>query len=156
MDPSQDTYSLSELAVITGTGKARLRALIEAGKLSATRAEAARRPWIVRRDDALAAGLRFTVRDEVRRTATVRDPGGDFGVDAAMRSLLAEMLGPIETRLVRIESQNSEITALVDDLTGSRTEAHPRQITQRMWALCEFLRRYAARTRSKPVRFPRG
>lgn len=116
-----ETYSLTQLAAFTGTGKAGLRAMIEAGTLAASRAESGRREWIVRREDALAAKLRMPADVETRGRMVIRKSGGADGIDGAMHELLAELLGPIELRLARIELQTDRVAAMANDLTRNQT-----------------------------------
>ena len=115
-----ETFSLTQLAAITGSGKVGLRAMIEAGNLVATRAESGRREWIVRREDAVAANFPMPAAGQLRSGAAIRKSGAADGIDAAMHGLLAELLDPIELHLARIESQSQRISAMVDDLTHNQ------------------------------------
>jgi hypothetical protein len=117
MEHSQ-TFSLTQLAELTGKGKTGLRMMIETGQLVATREDSGRMRWIVQRDDALAANLPLPPADEcgARRLASASGMGshGDPGLDSAMRRLLAEHLRPMEMQLERIESQISQSGAVPD------------------------------------------
>lgn len=143
MDLSQDTFSLTQLAALTGTGKTRLRAMIEAGTLAATRAATGRQGWVVRREDALAANLQLRAEHMPGAVVTSVGVAGTPGVDAAMRNLLAEMLNPIETTLNRIEAQSAQLTTIVNHLhQRSAPVAQPRQVLKRIChALLKFVRR---------------
>jgi hypothetical protein len=141
MDHSQ-SFSLTQLAAVTGSGKAALRAMIEAGTLAATRAEAGRKEWVIRLDDALAADLQVPADAGVRGgTGTLRSGGAD-GIDAAMGDLFAELLGPIEQRLASIDAQNQRITALLGDLTDNQRPSMQRcqkfkTVGRQLWKLLQ-------------------
>ena len=121
------TFSLTELAALTGSGKARLRAMIEVGTLAATRAESGRREWIVRREDAVAANLRVPADVKLRSRMVIHRSSGSDGVDAAMQQLFAELLGPIELSLARIESENERLSKMVVGLTQNQSSRSRRR-----------------------------
>ena len=154
MNASHTTYSLTQLAMLTGTGKANIRAMIEAGALPATRAESGRKGWIVRRDDAVAANLRFPSEDEQWQEVAGCKPGGASGIDAAMHDLIAKIVGPIEIRLVRIEGQNAQLIAMVDDLNNGRsTDARRRRRFRQICSeLARIVRRLLALTDQRSVK----
>ena len=105
------TFSLTELAALTGSGKARLRAMIEVGTLAATRAESGRREWIVRREDAVAANLRVPADVKLRSRMVIHRSGGADGVDAAMQELFAELCTPPSKRAVPAQGPTAKAAA---------------------------------------------
>jgi len=142
----QPTFSLTQLADVTGKGKAGLRDMIASGRLVATREESGRREWIVKREDALAANLRLPIDTDHRPGPYVYDSTslqGAPGVDAALRCLLVEMLSPIEARLARLESQS----VLIASLLGAYTD--PAGVGLRPWL------RVLAATRRRSLRAAR-
>jgi len=109
--------------------------MIENGELAATRAESGRREWTVRREDALTAGLRLPADDEPIVGTVLRGSISAVGVDAALRDLLEELLRPIESRLVRIESQTTRVSMTIDDLADSR-RSRPHAWRQILMRIC--------------------
>ena len=152
------TYTLSELARLTGRSRNTLKQMIADNQLAATASDNGRREVRVSHADAVAAGLR--IRD--------RSSHASDNLDGAARALLDEVLAPV---LHELEGLRDELVRRLSDieqhLEGSATtlQTLPRStavndalpsLRRRWWVLPESVRNSWARLRAAHQRLLGG